>query len=346
MKNGAMRKHKLARVHWQMGQTLLPEHFLIQEDLWKQSSACEWNSAVYPRTVWAACLERDAAVPRESLHLLADGGDARQRAGGCAWQRRPPALLAGGHGQVLRQRLSAPAGREARARRASPSTRTIHPWCSARCTGCTSPWSLSSTERRASLKLAVMTKNMEGVWKLGRALGPSAAAGGLQSLPGRDAARAGCLAGACAAPAAHAGLGQLPAHRPAQQRPPHPSAGVPAARACEADMRSVMSTHIPITSSRRCGGSTSSSAATWKRSRMSEMPIYQLMIWSHSLGGWMRLLKRASARGQPLLASNPSPAGTACSFSRPSPPEVLTANEALSPGAAERSRESGCPWKG
>ena len=145
----------------------------------------------------ASVLERDAAgqgsLSISSLTAVMPGGYLVDVPGNAAL----PAVLAGGHGRSRRSACTCTCSTKGQRGGACPSTRTIRPHGAALgAPAAALQRARPSTARCPRSSWRPAPKNWPGGVAPGRRLGPAAAAGGLQSLPGRDAARAGCPAGA------------------------------------------------------------------------------------------------------------------------------------------------------
>ncbi len=74
-----MRKHKLARVHWQLGQTLLPEHFITQEEAQEEGLRLRMELGGLPSygvgaLVWNATLLSQGSLSISTLSAVMPGG--------------------------------------------------------------------------------------------------------------------------------------------------------------------------------------------------------------------------------------------------------------------------------
>jgi type VI secretion system protein ImpJ len=166
MKNGAMQKHKLARVRWQMGQTLLPEHFLIQEESLEAELRLRVELSGLPsygvgRLSWNETLLAQGSLSITSLTAVMPGGELVDVPGNATLQ--PFSLEGTGKSSVsvYLHLLAEPRSAEGIALYTNDPPvvqRTIH-----RLHLSLEPVIDGAV---ATLKLAVLTKNMEGVWRL------------------------------------------------------------------------------------------------------------------------------------------------------------------------------------
>ncbi len=161
-----MQKHKLARVRWQLGQTLLPQHFLIQEESLEAEFRLRVELGGLPshgvgRLHWNETLLAQGSLSISSMAAVMPGGVLVDVPGNAALS--PFSLEATGKSSLtLYLHLLA----ESRSAEGVPLytndppvvQRTLH-----RLHLSLEP---SVDGAMASLKLAVLVKNLEGTWQL------------------------------------------------------------------------------------------------------------------------------------------------------------------------------------
>jgi type VI secretion system protein ImpJ len=161
-----MQKHKLARVRWQMGQTLLPEHFLIQEESLEAELRLRVELGGLPaygvgRLHWSEALLAQGSLSISSLTAVMPGGELVDVPGNATLQ--PFSLEGTGKSSVTvyLHLLGEPRSAEGIALYTNDPPvvqRTMHRL----------HLSLEPVMDGvvASLKLAALSKDLDGVWRL------------------------------------------------------------------------------------------------------------------------------------------------------------------------------------
>lgn len=326
MKNGAMRKHKLARVHWQMGQTLLPEHFLIQEESLEAEFRLRVELSGLPThgvgsLVWNETLLSQGSLSISSLTAVMPGSELVDVPGNAALQ--PFSLEATGKSSVsvYLHLLAEGASAEGIALYTNDPPvvqRTVH-----RLHLSLEPV-IDGAE--ASLKLAVMTKNMEGVWKLDSSWVPPLLLVGSNPFLDELLRELDALL----EHAQHLLLTQvsdsyLRIGRLNNAR--RTLCEVYRLRAMRADMKRHVYPH-PYHLFEALRRLYFEQCCYLEALPDEQMPIYQHDDLVHSLGGWMRLLSQGFRPEDSRSSHQPFASRDGLFILAPFPTEVLTANEA------------------